>query len=95
MTLHLVSSNPRLDQLIRQTPKGMMFWSGTCSDPDATCGGCEHYGYTTVTRNAAGNTADVHRYPASCALYQKHTGQHGDKLSKNTPACKYFYAKRP
>jgi hypothetical protein len=94
MTIRLVSSNPRLDQLIRQTPKGMMFWSGTCSDPDATCGGCEYYGYTTVTHNAAG-VADVYKYPARCALYQKHTGQHGDVLYARTTACKYFHTKQP
>jgi hypothetical protein len=39
MTLHLTKPNPELARLIEQTPEGM----GTCSDPEARCGGCEYY----------------------------------------------------
>jgi hypothetical protein len=32
----------------------MMFWAER-SDANATCGGCKHFGYSTVVRNEAGN----------------------------------------
>ena len=91
---HLTIPSHRLDRLVRRTPEGMMFWSGTCADPTATCGGCHHFGYESVTRNDAGNVVTARKYPVSCALYKKHTGQHGAALGPKTPACKYFEARR-
>jgi hypothetical protein len=88
--MYLTNPNPELERLIRQTPEGMMFWSGTCIDPHITCTDCKHYGYTTVVRNDAGNMVDTHKYPTSCALYHKHTGRHGKLFDPKTPACKYF-----
>lgn len=88
-------ANQELERLVRQTPEGMMFWSGTCADPTATCGGCKHYGYEAVTHNEAGNIVSARKYPASCALYRKHGARHGAALDPKTPACKYFQAKQP
>jgi hypothetical protein len=93
--LPLTAPNPELDRLIRRTPAGMMFWSGTCADPAATCGGCKHYGYEAVTRNEAGNVVCARKYNTSCALYKKHAGQHGASLDPKTLACKYFAARQP
>lgn len=95
MPNHLTSPNPELDRLVRQTPEGMMFWSGTCSDASAMCGGCKHYGYEVVVRNDAGNGVGAHKYPSRCALYRKHMRRHGKPLDEKTPACKYFEAKKP
>ena len=81
---HLTVPSQELDRLIRQTPQGMMFWSGTCADPAATCGGCKHYGYTT----------DAHTCSTRCALYKKHTGEDGASLHPKTLACKYFEARQ-
>ena len=88
--MRLTNPNPELSRLVVQTPEGMMFWAGTCADPDTTCADCKHYGYTTVVRNDAGNAIDTHKYPTSCALYHKHTGRHGKSSSPKTSACKYF-----
>jgi hypothetical protein len=66
-------------RVVQQTPRGMMHWAGSCSDPTARCGGCKHYG-----RN--GKRFDC------CALYLKHMG-YSYKLDKNTLACKYFASK--
>jgi hypothetical protein len=74
VTPNLTTPNPELDRLVRQTPSGMMFWSGTCSNPAAACGGCKHFGYEMVTRNEAGNAIDTRKYPNRCSLYEKHTG---------------------
>jgi hypothetical protein len=93
MMPHLTVSNPELDRLIRRTPAGMMFWSGTCTDPAATCGGCQHYGYQTVIRDDAGNALSTRKRPTSCALYKKHTERDGASLDPKTPACKYHEAK--
>jgi hypothetical protein len=95
MTPHLTTPNQELDRLIRQTPEGMMFWSGTCSDIAATCGGCEFFGYETVTRNEAGNVVDTRKYPERCLLYKKHTGRAGKSFSGSTLACNYFAPKQP
>lgn len=92
---HLTQPNVLLDPLIKQTPPGMMFWSGTCADPVATCGTCAHLGYDDVIRNDAGNAVDCRKHPASCALFHRHTKQNGQPLPPSTPACKYFEAKRP
>jgi hypothetical protein len=90
MTPNLTAPNKELNRLVRQTPEGMMFWSGTCSDPTATCGGCRHFGYEVVIRNEAGNAVDTRGYPNSCALYRKYTGRHGKPFDEKTAACKYF-----
>jgi hypothetical protein len=90
MTERLTNPNPGLARLIRQTPEGMMFWAGTCTDQDTTCADCKHYGYTSVVRNDAGNAIDTHKHPTSCALYHKHTGRHGKSFDPKMPACKYF-----
>ena len=95
MTPHLTAPNQELGRLIRQTPIGMMFWSGTCADPTATCSGCRHYGYEAVTRNDAGNVTSTQTYNTRCALYKKHTGQDGESIHPDTLACKYFVAKQP
>jgi len=36
---HLTSTNPELEELVRNTPRGMAHWSGT-GPADATCGKC-------------------------------------------------------
>jgi hypothetical protein len=90
MIVRLTSSNPELDRLVRQTPDGMMYWSGTSTVPGATCGRCRHYGYTTVIRNDVGNAVKTTKHPASCALFHKYTRQHGKTIGQCTPACKYF-----
>ena len=79
---HLTSPNPEFDHLVKRTPPGMMFWSGTCADPTATCDGCRYY---NLTRKNKGR----------CSLYQNHTGRAGAAFDKKTPACKYFQAKNP
>lgn len=95
MMNYLIAPNQELDRLIRQTPQGMMFWAGTCSDANATCGGCKHFGYSTVVRNEAGNAVSARKYPASCSLYKKNTARDGKALDQKTPACKYFETKQP
>jgi hypothetical protein len=79
MNIYLTVANTELDQLIRQTPPGMMFWSGTCPDPTRTCGQCAHW-------------QALHARRFGCGLYKKHTGV-AKPLLKETPACKYFEAK--
>jgi len=93
MTPHLTEVNPKLDRMIKQTPPGMMHWSGSCADPAATCEGCRHYGFEIATRNFPGNVLTVRKYSTRCALYQKYTGTVGNSLPRTTPACKYFEAK--
>ena len=92
--IYLTSPNPDLDRLIRQTPPGMMFWSGTCTDPGATCGGCRHYGYVITVRNDAGNAVTTRKRPTACALYHKHMARDGGTLDPKTPACKYHESKK-
>jgi hypothetical protein len=88
--------NLELDQLIRGTPPGsMMFWSGTCTDPTATCGSCKFFGYQTVVRNEAGNAVSTSKFSSSCLLYKKHCGRDGKPFDPATKACKYFEAKQP
>lgn len=94
MTPNLTALDQDLDRLIRQMPEGMMFWSGTCTDPTATCNGCRHYGYEVVTRNEAGNIVSAHTYNTRCALFKKHTGHDGASLHPKTPACRYFEARQ-
>jgi hypothetical protein len=93
--LPLTYANQELERLVRRTPEGMMFWSGTCADPTATCSGCRHFGYDTVVRDAAGNALTAHKRPTSCALYKKHMERDGAPLDPKTPACKYFEVRRP
>jgi hypothetical protein len=95
MTPNLTAPNRALDRLIAQTPPGMMFWSGTCADPTATCGSCKYFGYETVVRNEAGNSVITRKYPSSCSLYKKHTGKDGKPFDRATTACKYHEAKQP
>jgi hypothetical protein len=94
MTPNLTAPNQELDRLIRQTPSGMMNWSGTSSDPAATCGGCRHFGYEDAVRNFVNNVVETHEYPSRCALYRKHTGHHSKPFNQKTPACKYFEARQ-
>jgi len=94
MTPYLTAPNVELDRLVRQTPPGMMYWSGTSADPKAACGGCRHYGYDSVVRDDAGNALTTHKHPSSCALFHKHTEHHGKALPPVTLACKYFEAKQ-
>jgi hypothetical protein len=79
MATHLTILNPVLEHLVQQTPPGMMFWSGTCTDPTRTCGNCQHY-------------CEVLPKRYGCGLYQVHTGV-AQPLRKVTPACKYYEAK--
>jgi hypothetical protein len=92
-TIPMTANLTELDHMIKRTPRGMMFWSGTCSDPAATCEGCRHYGFETAIRNAYGNVVSTRECGTRCALYHKHTGEIGDSLHRTTPACKYFEAK--
>jgi hypothetical protein len=94
MTPYLTTPNSGFDEMVRRTPTGMMFWSGTCSDPAATCEDCRHYGFEIAIRNAQGNVVSTREYLTRCALYQKHTGDVGDSIARTTPACKYFEAKQ-
>jgi hypothetical protein len=91
---NLTAPNLELDRLIRRTPAGMMHWSGTCSDPAATCSACKHFGFETVQRNDAGNAVGARKYPERCALYKKRTGELGAKFPGSTLACKYFEKKK-
>ena len=96
MTLYLTNPNPDLARLVARTPKSsMMHWSGGCSDPSATCGGCKHYGFTEVIRDDVGNAITTQSHPTSCALYYKHMSKAGKSLYRGTLACKYFEAKKP
>jgi hypothetical protein len=79
MTPNLTSPNLNLDTMIRRTPEGMMYWSGTCADTTATCGACAHYVPLNSKRKG-------------CALYRKHIGT-AKPLMKETAACKYFEPK--
>jgi len=90
MMSYLTSPDPEFDRRARRTPKGMMYWAGTCSDPAATCGGCRHYGYMSVIRNASGNAIRTIAHATGCGLYHKYTGRHGAEVKRTTPACKYF-----
>jgi hypothetical protein len=44
-TPHLTAKvfNPRIEKLIEGTPHGMAHWSGTASDPAATCSTCAEF----------------------------------------------------
>jgi len=95
MTPYLSAPNDEFDRLVRRTPPGMMFWAGTCTDPKATCGGCQHFGYSVPIRNSAGNALETREYPSRCALFNKHTKEHSKKLPAGTPACRYFEPKKP
>ena len=92
--MYLTNPNPEFTRLVVRTPAGMMFWAGTCSDPEATCAGCKYYGYTSVLRDSAGNAIETPGHPTSCALYYKHTGKSGKSISPKTSACKYFENKQ-
>ena len=73
MTEHLTAPNAELERLIQRTPKGMMFWAGTCNDASATCGDCDHYGFEIAIRNEAGNAVEFAQAPAQLqALSQAH-----------------------
>jgi hypothetical protein len=89
----LTICDPELDARVKATPPGMMFWSGTCDVPGATCNGCIFYGYTTAVRNDSGNTVKTIKHPNSCALFHKYTRRHGKPISPDTLACKYFAPK--
>ena len=95
MTIHLTKPNPELARMVARTPPGMMFWSGTSSDPKATCAGCKYFGYSEVIRNEAGNAVNTISHPAGCALYFRRMGKPVKKpLRRDTPACKYFEPKQ-
>jgi hypothetical protein len=88
--LPLTISNPELDCLVRRTPReGMMFWSGTSADPAATCGGCQHFGFTAVIRDGAGNALTTRKHPTCCALFKKYARRPGVPLDPKTPGCRY------
>lgn len=89
MNYYLTNPNPEFSRLVAQTRRGMFFWSGTCTDPDATCAGCRHFGYEGVARKRNG-TSGTRKYPKSCALVHQYTGKHGTPFDPQTPACKYF-----
>ena len=91
--MYLTKPNTELARLSERTPPGMMFWAATSSDPDATCSGCKHYGYSEVICNAAGNTIKTIDHPAGCALFFRRMNKPGGRLNRETPACKYFEAK--
>jgi hypothetical protein len=96
MSLYLTNPNPELARLVARTPKGaMMHWAGSCSDANATCAGCQHYGFTEVIRNKAGDTIKTVNHPAGCALYYKYMKKAGKPLKQDTAACKYFESKQP
>jgi hypothetical protein len=96
MNCYLTDCGSVPNRVARRTPPGMMFWSGTCSDPNATCGGCKHYGFSEVVRGRDGNVRSTVNHPTKCALYYKQMGEPAKKpIERNTPACKYFEAKQP
>jgi hypothetical protein len=96
MSLYLTIANPDLERLVRQTPEGMMFWAGTCTDPKATCGDCKYYGFYQDVRNAAGDRVASPHHPTKCKLYYMRMGAPSKKpLWKGTPACKYFESRKP
>jgi hypothetical protein len=82
---HLTEPNAELAKLRRQTPHGMMHWSGTGPDK-TTCGMCQHFGYWYTTRPNR-----THEKPHACALYWKHMHKHPvEAINPGTPSCKYF-----
>jgi hypothetical protein len=85
MTPYFTSPNPELGRLIARTPRGMMYWSGTCSDPKATCGECKHYGRDAPPSKSKSTSLD-------CALYRERMGV-GYKFDRSTQACRYFEEK--
>jgi hypothetical protein len=92
MTQNLTVSSPELERLIRQTPSGMMHWSGT-GPAKATCAGCQHYGYRVEVCSFAGTALAPLEYRDRCKLYYQYTQRHGGKVPSATPACKYFTPK--
>ena len=72
MTPYLTNPNPELASLTRQTPKGMMYWSGTCSDPEATCGSCKYYGDgCELYLRRMGRTYRLDRSTRACKYFEK------------------------
>jgi hypothetical protein len=74
MRHYLTVLDADLNELVRRTPPGMAFWSGT--GPKRTCGQCEHFGELVSKKYG-------------CRLYTKQTG-YEVQLLKDTAACKYF-----
>jgi hypothetical protein len=92
MTPYLTKPDAELSRLIAQTPRGMMHWAGTCSDPSAKCSGCKHFGYSEVVRNDAGNAVTTRNHTKGCELYYDRMGRH-EPFYPETAACKYFEAR--
>ena len=92
MTPHLTGPNPELDRMIRQTPAGMMFWSGS-NNSSSTCSGCKYFGFSIVERDSAGNAINTKKCPDRCELYWKYTGKVSKPFPGSTLACKYYEAK--
>jgi hypothetical protein len=79
LRLQSVSSDPDFDRAVRQTPRGMFFWSGTSADPTAICGSCQSF---------QPEHQDSPR--GRCGKHREHTGRRSDAFDRKTPACKYF-----
>jgi hypothetical protein len=77
--LQLVRGDPDFDRAVRQTPRGMMHWAGSCADPDAVCGSCQHF---------QPEHQDSPR--GRCGKHHDYTRKRGDAFDRKTLACKYF-----
>jgi hypothetical protein len=73
----LTTVDPEFDRAVRQTPSGMMHWSGTYADPGTTCSQCRHFKIETRSRGR-------------CESYRRYTGTAGAAFEMSTAACKYF-----
>jgi len=76
---------------------GMAFFAGT-GPAGKTCGDCKHRGYSRQSQKGTwsdGLQQDVYRsYRVNkCAMFKKLSGHHGQDISKQYAACKYFEAK--
>ena len=71
MTPYLTNPDSEFASLIRQTPKGMMYWSGTATDPKATCGRCKHYGDgCALYLKHMGRTYRINRNTLACKYFE-------------------------
>jgi hypothetical protein len=88
--LPLTMIDPKLERLVRATPRGAMaHWAGT-GPAATTCGQCQRYGYYASIKSAAGDTiGSVHKHQR-CELYWILTHKHGAVLKASTASCKHF-----
>jgi hypothetical protein len=89
---HLTAIDPELDRLVKQTLPGMAHWAGT-GPADTTCGGCKHYGYASVVRDAQGNVLHTVHKEKRCGRYWELMHRHGAELPPSTPSCRQYETK--